>query len=102
MIFNTKGFTEAAGSQVAKLEASLLKASDNGRIPIVCDTSPCLGQIKGGLSEPALKCAPPLQRPLQLLPFKHQLGPSLAHSPGTEHEWVPTDLGVALLVMVTW
>lgn len=55
MIFNTKGFAEAANSQMAKLEAALLKASEGGRIPIVCDTSPCLGQIKGSLSEPALK-----------------------------------------------
>lgn len=58
MIFNTKGFAEAANSQVAKLEASLIKASEGGKIPIVCDTSPCLGQIKGALTEPALKCAP--------------------------------------------
>lgn len=58
MIFNTKGFSEAADSQVSKLQESLVKASRGGVIPIVCDTSPCLGQLKASLSEPALKCAP--------------------------------------------
>lgn len=58
MIFNTKGFTEAADSQVSKLQEALVKASRGGVIPIVCDTSPCLGQLKSSLSEPALKCAP--------------------------------------------
>jgi D-lactate dehydrogenase len=57
MIFNTKGFAEAANSQVSKLEAALVKASQGGVIPIVCDTSPCLGQLKASLTEPALKCA---------------------------------------------
>lgn len=39
----------------AQLEASLMKASENGKWPIVCDTSPCLSQIKAGLSDPALR-----------------------------------------------
>ncbi len=55
MIFNTKGFMEAAQSQCNSLEQSLLKASDNGNIPIVIDTSPCLGQLKSGLVEKGLK-----------------------------------------------
>ena len=55
MIFNTKGFMEAAQSQCNSLEQSLLKASDGGNIPIVCDTSPCLGQLKAGLTEKGLK-----------------------------------------------
>ena len=55
MIFNTKGFMEAAQSQCNSLEQSLLKASDNGNIPIVLDTSPCLGQLKSGLTEKGLK-----------------------------------------------
>ena len=55
MIFNTKGFMEAAQSQCNALEQSLLKASDNGNIPIVCDTSPCLGQLKSGLTEKGLR-----------------------------------------------
>lgn len=54
MMFNSRGFSDAAASKGAELEAALLKASDNGMIPIVCDTSPCLSQIKSQISEPAL------------------------------------------------
>ncbi len=67
MIFNTKGFADAANSQVSKLESALVKASKGGVIPIVCDTSPCLGQLKTSLSDPALKCAPLPSLPCTLL-----------------------------------
>ena len=53
-MFNSRGFKDAAAKKGAELEASLLKASENGKWPIVCDTSPCLSQIKAGLSDPAL------------------------------------------------
>ena len=43
MIFNTKGFMEAAQSQCNSLEQSLLKASDNGNIPIVLRHLPLPG-----------------------------------------------------------
>ena len=36
---------------------ALLKASENGKYPIVMDTSPCLAQVKASLSDPALRCA---------------------------------------------
>ncbi|BDA46133.1 probable glycolate oxidase subunit GlcD at N-terminal half [Coccomyxa sp. Obi] len=65
MIFNTKGFTEAAESQVSKLQDALVKASRGGVIPIVCDTSPCLGQLKSSLSEPALKMS--LYEPVEFI-----------------------------------
>lgn len=38
-----------------QLEQSLIKASDGGKIPIVMDTSPCLAQMKGALTDPALR-----------------------------------------------
>ena len=69
MIFSTKGFSEAADGQRAKLEASLVKASQGGRIPIVCDTSPCLAQLKSGLTDSQLRCAPP--GPPSLLSSSH-------------------------------
>ena len=40
-----------------------MKASDGGKIPIVCDTSPCLSTLKGALQTPDLKCAPLLHLP---------------------------------------
>jgi hypothetical protein len=55
MMFNSRGFKDAAAKKGAELEASLLKASEGGKWPIVCDTSPCLSQIKAGLSDPALR-----------------------------------------------
>ncbi len=55
MMFNSRGFKDAAAKKGAELEASLLKASENGKWPVVCDTSPCLAQIKSGLSDPALR-----------------------------------------------
>ncbi|KAK9818314.1 hypothetical protein WJX72_010431 [[Myrmecia] bisecta] len=57
MLFNSRGFKEAAEVKGMELQEALVKASDNGRIPIVCDTSPCLAQIKGQLTEPSLKFA---------------------------------------------
>lgn len=42
---HSRGFKDAAASKGAELEAALLKASDNGKIPIVIDTSPCLAQV---------------------------------------------------------
>jgi hypothetical protein len=58
MIFSSKGFKAATATKGAALEAALLKASEGGKLPIVCDTSPCLAQIKGDLTDGALKCAP--------------------------------------------
>eukprot|EP01026_Neomeris_dumetosa_P054152 TRINITY_DN485_c0_g1_i8.p1 TRINITY_DN485_c0_g1~~TRINITY_DN485_c0_g1_i8.p1 ORF type:complete len:1081 (-),score=181.75 TRINITY_DN485_c0_g1_i8:318-3560(-) len=65
MLFNTRGFKKAAATKSAELEQALMKASDNGKIPIVVDTSPCLGQIKTSLSEPALRFA--LYEPVEFI-----------------------------------
>jgi len=55
MMFNSRGFKDAAAKKGSELEKALLKASENGKYPVVCDTSPCLAQIKSGLSEPDLR-----------------------------------------------
>ena len=57
MLFNSRGFKDAAAVKGDDLEQSLVAASQGGKIPIVCDTSPCLSQIKGSLSDSRLKCA---------------------------------------------
>lgn len=57
MMFNSRGFKEAAKGKAAELEDSLVEASQNGKLPIVMDTSPCLAQLKGSLSTSALKYA---------------------------------------------
>lgn len=55
MMFNSRGFKGAAEKKGAELEAALMRASENGKYPIVCDTSPCLSQIKAGLNDPSLR-----------------------------------------------
>jgi D-lactate dehydrogenase len=42
MAFSSKGYTKAGGKKSAELESALLKASNNGEYPVLCDMSPCL------------------------------------------------------------
>lgn len=65
MMFNTRGLKEAANKKGSELEAALLEASEGGKIPIVCDTSPCLSQIKASISEPSLRFA--LYEPVEFI-----------------------------------
>jgi D-lactate dehydrogenase len=65
MMFNSRGLKDAAVAKGTALEAALLEASQGGKIPIVCDTSPCLSQIKAGISEPGLRFA--LYEPVEFI-----------------------------------
>ena len=55
MMFDSRGFGEAADVKAKQLEAALLRASENGKLPIVCDTSPCLKTMKEAFTSPALR-----------------------------------------------
>ncbi len=44
--FESKGLAETADRKSAELEAALREASENGRLPIVFDTSPCAYRMK--------------------------------------------------------
>lgn len=44
--FETKGFYDQARAKIRELQLALREASDNGRRPILCDTSPCLARMK--------------------------------------------------------
>lgn len=57
MMFNSRGFKETATVKRVDLEAELMEASQGGKYPIVCDTSPCLSTIKGDLRNPELTFA---------------------------------------------
>lgn len=46
MPWESKGFFDIADEKSAELEKVLLQASENGKYPIVCDTSPCLYRMK--------------------------------------------------------
>ena len=48
--WESKGFHALADAMSARLEAALLKASDGGKIPVLCDTSPCIYRMKRVLS----------------------------------------------------
>lgn len=65
MLFNSRGFKDAAAFKGSALEASLLKASEGGKIPIVMDTSPCLAQVKSSLAAPELRFA--LYEPVEFI-----------------------------------
>ncbi|MBN1958595.1 MAG: FAD-binding oxidoreductase [Desulfuromonadales bacterium] len=44
--FESKGFFAQAETKSRELNSALLKASDNGALPVLCDTSPCLLRMK--------------------------------------------------------
>ncbi len=44
--WESKGFMDIADAKSTELESALLKASDGGRIPVLCDTSPCTHRMK--------------------------------------------------------
>lgn len=46
MIWESKGMPDIADSKTSELEAALLKASENGKYPVLCDQSPCLHRMR--------------------------------------------------------
>lgn len=46
MPWESKGFFETADKKSSELEQALFAASDGGKYPILCDTSPCLYRMK--------------------------------------------------------
>jgi D-lactate dehydrogenase len=46
LAFDSKGFREVADAKSEELERALAAASEGGRIPILCDTSPCLQRMR--------------------------------------------------------
>ena len=51
MAFSSKGFRSQAAEKEKELQAALLAVSDNGRIPILCDMSPCLLHMRETLNK---------------------------------------------------
>lgn len=44
--WESKGFIQVANQKSDELEKALLKASNNGEYPVLCDTSPCIYRMK--------------------------------------------------------
>jgi D-lactate dehydrogenase len=49
--WESKGFFELADAKSSQLEEALLKVSDQGSIPVLCDTSPCTYRMKRVMSD---------------------------------------------------
>ena len=49
--FESKGFMDQADRKSKELSDTLLAVSNNGEIPVLCDTSPCLYRMRGTLDE---------------------------------------------------
>lgn len=60
MAFLSKGYTEAGMKKSNELEAALIKASENGKYPVLCDMSPCLYTMKDNM-EHSLKLYEPVE-----------------------------------------
>lgn len=45
-IWESKGFPDVADKKSEELEKALLKATDNGKYPVLCDQSPCLKRMR--------------------------------------------------------
>ncbi len=83
MAFNSKGFRRTADEKAAELEDALMAASEGGRLPILCDTSPCLYHMKSTLA-PSLKLYEPIEFTLtylaERLHFEPQSAPVALHA----------------------
>jgi len=66
MAFLSKGYTEAGMKKTNELETALLKASENGKYPVLCDMSPCLFTMKENMSS-NLKLYEPVEFILEYL-----------------------------------
>ncbi|WP_339926974.1 FAD-binding and (Fe-S)-binding domain-containing protein [uncultured Cobetia sp.] len=66
MAFQSKGQFEAGDAKAAELATALVEASDGGRLPIFCDTSPCLAQAQAYARE-HLEVSLTLVEPVQLV-----------------------------------
>lgn len=51
MLFSSKGYVEAGKKSSDELKAALIKASGNGKYPILCDMSPCLYTMRTNMGD---------------------------------------------------
>lgn len=55
MMFSSRGFKASADAKMTDLEAAVLEASEGGKWPVVCDTSPCLKQMRESITAKELQ-----------------------------------------------
>lgn len=61
MAFSSKGFKEEGAHKAKELEDALMKASDDGQIPILFDMSPCFYTFKKANKNKSLKIFDPIE-----------------------------------------
>lgn len=66
MAYSSKGFKELGKNKSDELEAALLKASEHGKYPVLCDMSPCLFTMKENMGN-SLKLYEPIEFVLEFL-----------------------------------
>ena len=76
MIWESKGMPDIADEKTAQLEAALLKASENGKYPVLCDQSPCLHRMRHNIK--SMK----LYEPVEFI--SHFLAPHLTFTQSDE------------------
>ena len=64
--FESKGFFKQADEKSAELERALFRATRDGELPVLCDTSPCLLRMKDKL-DPRLRLYEPIEFVLEHL-----------------------------------
>lgn len=74
MAFSSKGYIEIGRKKSEELEAALLKASKNGKYPILCDMSPCLYTMKDNMKS-GLKLYEPVEFILEYLVSNLEIKP---------------------------
>ena len=77
MIWESKGMPAIADQMTDRLEIALIKASEGGRYPVLCDQSPCLHRMKKHIK--SLK----LYEPAEFI--NHYLADRLEFKPTREH-----------------
>ncbi|MFZ5939634.1 MAG: FAD-binding and (Fe-S)-binding domain-containing protein [Bacteroidota bacterium] len=58
--WESKGYHDLADAKSTELEKALLKASNNGEYPVLCDTSPCIYRMRR-VMDPRLKMFEPVE-----------------------------------------
>jgi D-lactate dehydrogenase len=58
--FDSKGLKEQADMKATELEEALMKATSGGKLPVLCDTSPCLYRMRQVMN-PALNLYEPVE-----------------------------------------
>jgi D-lactate dehydrogenase len=66
MAFSSKGYAAAGRKKSDELETALIKASNNGEYPVLCDMSPCLYTMKENMN-PSMKLYEPVEFITQFL-----------------------------------